>query len=108
MGSAWSVIAGGTKIVEVLVVRTSVVVGIPLMVVSTGVRVVMTLIEALKVWARRAGLTNDAVITVTEALKLWVLSAGLTNGPVIASVAPPMTGLNGWIMPPVDALLAKT
>jgi hypothetical protein len=38
----------GKKVVEVTVVRTSVVVGLPLMVVSTGVRVVMTVTEALK------------------------------------------------------------
>jgi len=38
----------GTKVVEVTVVRTSVVVGLPFMVVSTGVRVVMTVTEGFK------------------------------------------------------------
>jgi hypothetical protein len=47
--TAWDMAVGiGKKVVEVTVVRTSVVVGLPLMVVSTGVRVVMTMTEVLK------------------------------------------------------------
>ena len=59
LGSAWVPI--GTKDVEVLVVKTSVTVGIPPMVVGTAVRVVITVTEALIITASSAGPTNGAV-----------------------------------------------